>query len=88
MTLAWTAYVRNFNLYQAIADWTPLACVTTPVYLLQFGEQISFSHRNRAHFHAWGLDGRDNHEGKPPMYTLETLMKMNGHTFIDILKIE
>lgn len=57
-------------------------------YLFQFGNQISNSHKHRAHFHPWGLDGRDNHDGKPPMYTLGTLMKMNGHNFIDILKIE
>jgi len=44
----------------------------------------------RAHFHAYGLAGKDAHEpfDKPPMYTLETLMAINGHRFIDVLKID
>ncbi|KAF8481481.1 methyltransferase domain-containing protein [Gautieria morchelliformis] len=44
----------------------------------------------RSHFWAWGLSGKDTHSSNDPikMYTLDTLMKMNGHTFIDILKID
>ncbi|VDC02752.1 unnamed protein product [Peniophora sp. CBMAI 1063] len=43
----------------------------------------------RAHFHKWGLGGLDTLEpNKPPMYTLRTLMAMNKHTFIDVLKID
>jgi len=46
--------------------------------------------KNRTHFHAYGLGGEDKHgpNDNPPMYTLETLMKQNGHTHIDLLKID
>lgn len=42
----------------------------------------------RSHFKSWGLAGKDDPNGRPPMYTLQSLMKMNGHKFIDILKID
>jgi len=44
----------------------------------------------RAHFFSYGISGKDAHApgDNPPMYTLSTLMKMNGHTFIDILKVD
>ncbi|KZV62011.1 hypothetical protein PENSPDRAFT_266313 [Peniophora sp. CONT] len=42
----------------------------------------------RAHFHKWGLGGRDEPGHSPPMYTLRTLMAMNGHSFIDLFKID
>ena len=46
-----------------------------------FGPEISNSLRHRAHFHAYGLSGQDKHgpDDNPPMYTLESLMKMNGN---------
>ena len=46
----------------------------------KFGPEISESLLNRTHFYPFGLSGSDNHgpEDKPPMYTLESLMKMNG----------
>ncbi|KAJ7058195.1 methyltransferase domain-containing protein [Mycena amicta] len=55
-----------------------------------FGPQIPPSAASRTHFHPFGLAGKDNHgpEASPKMYTLESLMKMNGHTHIDILKID
>jgi len=58
--------------------------------VINFGPEIPRSLQHRAHFHAFGLSGSDKHgpEDKPPMYTLETLMKLNGHTHIDILKID
>jgi len=43
---------------------------------------------SRGHFKSWGLSGTDASEATPPMYSLQTLMEMNGHTFIDILKID
>ncbi|KAG8908743.1 hypothetical protein FRB99_002981 [Tulasnella sp. 403] len=48
---------------------------------------ISFL-RSRAKFKPWTLAGKDDKSHKPPLHTLPTLMKMNGHTFIDILKID
>ncbi|KXN83207.1 hypothetical protein AN958_01721 [Leucoagaricus sp. SymC.cos] len=55
-----------------------------------FGPEIPKESLHRAHFKAYGLSGEDKHgpEDDPPMYTLDTLMKMNGHDFIDILKID
>ncbi|KAF8588007.1 hypothetical protein K439DRAFT_1385251 [Ramaria rubella] len=46
--------------------------------------------KSRSHFWPWGLSGKDAHgpNNNPKLYTLETLMKMNGHNFIDILKID
>ncbi|KDQ10559.1 hypothetical protein BOTBODRAFT_36088 [Botryobasidium botryosum FD-172 SS1] len=45
---------------------------------------------SRAHFFSYGISGKDAHApgDNPPMYTLSTLMKMNGHKFIDILKVD
>lgn len=54
----------------------------------QFGPQISRSHASRTHFFPQGLSGTDDPTGDPPMYTLEHLMQINGHDFIDVLKIE
>lgn len=55
-----------------------------------FGPEIPRENEHRTHFRAYGLSGEDKHgpEDKPPMYTLDTLMKLNGHDFIDILKID
>ncbi|KAH9988440.1 methyltransferase domain-containing protein [Russula compacta] len=46
--------------------------------------------RERAHFQAWGLGGVDKHEENddPKFWTLDSLMELNGHTFIDVLKID
>ena len=45
-----------------------------------FGPEIPANLQARTHFKAYALGGEDNHgpEDDPPMYTLETLMKMNG----------
>jgi len=53
-----------------------------------FAKQIPSSQKHRTIFHPYGLAGTDNPAGEPPMFTLETLMKMNGHEHIDILKID
>ncbi|KII83775.1 hypothetical protein PLICRDRAFT_46956 [Plicaturopsis crispa FD-325 SS-3] len=55
-----------------------------------FGPQIDRAHKHRTHFHPYGLSGVDAHgpEDASPMYTLGSLMKMNGHKHIDILKID
>ncbi|TFY82787.1 hypothetical protein EWM64_g1218 [Hericium alpestre] len=46
--------------------------------------------KQRAHFQPWALGGEDRHSeyDNPKVYTLQTLMAMNGHDFIDILKID
>ncbi|KAF5339969.1 hypothetical protein D9611_012433 [Ephemerocybe angulata] len=55
-----------------------------------FGPEIPSNQLHRTHFHAYGLGGEDKHgpNDSPPMYTLETLMRENGHTHIDLLKID
>ncbi|RXW16857.1 hypothetical protein EST38_g8995 [Candolleomyces aberdarensis] len=55
-----------------------------------FGPEIPASLVHRTHFKAFGLGGEDKHgpNDDPPMYTIESLMRMNGHTHIDILKID
>ncbi|THG96700.1 hypothetical protein EW026_g5174 [Hermanssonia centrifuga] len=40
------------------------------------------------HFNAYALGAEDKPHDSPPTYTIDTLMKMNGHKFIDILKID
>ncbi|KAH9971006.1 methyltransferase domain-containing protein [Lactifluus volemus] len=44
----------------------------------------------RAHFQPWALGGTDNHTDQDffKYWKLDSLMKHNGHTFIDILKID
>jgi len=59
-----------------------------------FGPQISRSLAPRTHFFPYGLAGQDHIPGAHaspedhPMYTLQSLMRMNGHTHIDILKVD
>jgi len=57
-----------------------------------FGPEIeeTSSLKQRSHFFPWALGGRNAHgpEDNPKIYTLDTLMRMNGHTFIDLLKID
>ncbi|KAJ7175784.1 methyltransferase domain-containing protein [Mycena filopes] len=55
-----------------------------------FGPQIPRSQAHRTHFRPYGLAGTDKHgpDDTNKMYTLESLMKMNGHTHIDILKVD
>jgi len=55
-----------------------------------FGPEVPSHQAHRTHFHAFGLSGSDEHgpDDKPPMYTLESLLKLNGHKHIDLLKID
>ncbi|KAJ7212193.1 methyltransferase domain-containing protein [Mycena pura] len=55
-----------------------------------FGPEIPRSQAHRTHFRRYGLAGTDKHgpDDKDKMYTLESLMKLNSHTHIDILKID
>ncbi|KDQ55720.1 hypothetical protein JAAARDRAFT_159072 [Jaapia argillacea MUCL 33604] len=43
---------------------------------------------SRAHFYPYALGPSDAPTSDPPMFTLQTLMKRNGHSFIDILKVD
>lgn len=55
-----------------------------------FAKQIPPSELHRTEFHPYGLAGFDRaaSDTEPAMYTLKSLMRMNGHEHIDILKID
>lgn len=59
-----------------------------------FGRQVShasFSKKHRTHFQSQvQLGPQDKHgqDDDPKLYTLETIMRTNGHPFIDILKVD
>ncbi|KAF2827532.1 hypothetical protein CC86DRAFT_321696 [Ophiobolus disseminans] len=53
-----------------------------------WGKQIPSSERHRTFFKKVGLGKEDLHSASPPFYTLPSLMKENGHMYIDILKID
>jgi len=55
-----------------------------------FGPEIPPTQAFRTHFYPYGLAGWDAHEPEheKKMYTLQTLMTNNNHTFIDILKVD
>lgn len=59
-----------------------------------FGRQVShssFSQKHRTHFQRYVQLGPEDKHGRdddPKLYTLETVMRTNGHTYIDILKID
>ncbi|KAF8234359.1 hypothetical protein L208DRAFT_841438 [Tricholoma matsutake] len=54
------------------------------------GPDIPKAHLGRTHFRRFGLAGTDKHgpSDRPHMYTLESLIKLNGHSHIDILKVD
>ncbi|EIM81205.1 uncharacterized protein STEHIDRAFT_172201 [Stereum hirsutum FP-91666 SS1] len=58
----------------------------------EFGPEIELipSLQKRSHFLSAGLAGEDkaSEYDNPKFYTLQSLMEMNNHTFIDILKID
>ncbi|KAF2129734.1 hypothetical protein P153DRAFT_338774 [Dothidotthia symphoricarpi CBS 119687] len=55
-----------------------------------WGPQIPEAHRHRTFFKKAGIGAEDKEatEKLPPFYTIDTLMKQNKHTYIDILKID
>jgi len=55
----------------------------------QFGPEIPQTQQYRTHFNPYGLAGWDHeNEQGHKMFALHSLMAQNGHTFIDILKID
>lgn len=42
----------------------------------------------RSHFFPYALGSEDSPNADPPTFTLQTLMKKNGHTFVDVLKVD
>ncbi|KAG8761228.1 hypothetical protein FRC12_009439 [Ceratobasidium sp. 428] len=49
----------------------------------KFGPEVENygSIRAKTHFYPYGISGNDKHEAKPPMWTLQTLMKKHGEWF-------
>lgn len=44
--------------------------------------------RDRAHFHKAGIAKVTKEGGDPPMFSVQDIMEMNGHTYIDIMKMD
>jgi len=45
-------------------------------------------HAHRTHFLKAGIAGKTDKAKTPPFYSIQDLMQMNGHNYIDILKID
>ncbi|KAL5313653.1 hypothetical protein ACEPPN_018074 [Leptodophora sp. 'Broadleaf-Isolate-01'] len=53
-----------------------------------FGPAIQSTYSGRTHFLKAGIAGTTDPSQDPPFYTIQDLMAKNGHTYIDILKID
>jgi len=53
-----------------------------------WGKQIATMYEDRTFFKKVGIGKEDDTARSPPFYTLQTLMAMNNHTYMDILKID
>jgi len=56
--------------------------------VVDFGKQLNAEHRSRAHFTQAGISGVTDEKNDPPFYSIQDLMAKNGHTYLDILKID
>ncbi|KAK1987540.1 methyltransferase domain-containing protein [Colletotrichum cereale] len=56
--------------------------------VVDFGEQLEPGNRDRAKFLQAGIAGKTNTTKTPPFYSISDLMDMNGHEYIDILKMD
>lgn len=52
-----------------------------------FGKQLSYEHRARAHFTQAGISGVTNTTSWPPFYTIQDLMKINGHDYMYVFPV-
>ncbi|KAH8819121.1 methyltransferase domain-containing protein [Xylogone sp. PMI_703] len=53
-----------------------------------FGPILDNLNREKATFMQAGIAGKSNPTGHPPFYSILDLMSMNGHEYIDLLKID
>ncbi|RQM08021.1 hypothetical protein DH86_00001355, partial [Scytalidium sp. 3C] len=53
-----------------------------------FAPDLEDSFRDRTKFTKAGISGKSNPHHEPPMFAILDLMSMNGHDYIDILKID
>ncbi|OHW90933.1 hypothetical protein CSPAE12_10474 [Colletotrichum incanum] len=56
--------------------------------VVDFGTQLEPGNRDRAHFMQVGISGKTDLNKSPPFYSIADLMAMNGHDYIDILKMD
>lgn len=56
--------------------------------VVDFGKQLSTANRDKAHFTQAGIAGHTDPTRTPPYWSIQDLMKHNGHDYIDILKID
>lgn len=56
--------------------------------VVDFGTQVEEKNRDRAKFMQVGIAGKTDTTKSPPFYSIADLMKMNGHEYIDILKMD
>jgi hypothetical protein len=56
--------------------------------VVDFGQQLQPENRARAKFLQAGIAGKTDMAKDPPFYSISDLMKQNGHTYIDILKMD
>jgi hypothetical protein len=50
--------------------------------VVDFGKQLTPEHRDRAHFMQVGIAGESKPTESPPYYSIQDLMKMNGHDYL------
>ncbi|KAF9876945.1 hypothetical protein CkaCkLH20_05791 [Colletotrichum karsti] len=56
--------------------------------VVDFGEQLEPGNRDRAKFLQAGIAGKTDTTKTPPFYSISDLMDMNGHKYLDILKMD
>lgn len=54
----------------------------------KFGDALRPDLKTRAHFLKAGISGHTDTKRKPSFYSIQDLMRMNEHEYIDILKID
>ncbi|KAI9816921.1 MAG: hypothetical protein M1827_001566 [Pycnora praestabilis] len=54
----------------------------------EFGKQLKPEAAARAHFMKVGIAGTTDLTRDPPFYTIQDLMVVNGHDYIDVLKVD
>ena len=52
--------------------------------VVDFGKQLNASYRDRAHFKPVGIGGDTDLSTDPPFYSIQDLMKQNGHDYMSV----
>ena len=51
-------------------------------------QQLPRDMRERAHFLRAGISGESDMKANPPFYSIQDLMEVYGHDYVDVLKID